>query len=40
MPSHQPGVVCGSDHPGPGLWAQIKDSLPNAHRNKEKRKTK
>lgn len=40
MASHQPGVVCESDQPGPGPWAQIKDSLPNAHRNKEKRKTK
>lgn len=40
MASHQPGVVCESDQPGPGPWAQIKDSLPNARGNKEKRKTK
>lgn len=26
MASHQPGVVCESDQPGPGPWAQIKDS--------------
>jgi len=32
MPSHQPGVICECDQPGPGTWVQIKDSLPNAHR--------
>lgn len=33
MLSHQPSVVCECDQPGPGTWAQIKDSLPNVNRN-------